>query len=156
MNEPRSGLMNDAIRDVKWSLGTLRSHPGFALVVVLTLALGVGADTAVFSVVNAVFLQPLPYHDPDRLVRVWSAFPQDGTTRGTTSPLDLDDWTEQNSVFEVMGGFPALTLSGFVSTEGETPEEIATSFVTEGFFETMGVSALSSRERWICEGESYF
>ena len=94
---------------------------------------------------NAVLLQPLPYHEPDRLVRVWSARPEDGVTHGTTSPLDLQDWFEQNASFEDIGGYPALHMRGFVLTGQDRPEEIATSYVAEGFFETLAAAALHGR-----------
>ena len=119
--------METLIKDVKWSLRMLRRQPGFAAMVIITLALGIGANTALFSVVNAVLLQPLPYHEPDRLVRVWSARPEDGVTHGTTSTLDLQDWFEQNASFEDIGGYPALHMRGFVLTGQDRPEEIATS-----------------------------
>jgi len=133
------------IKDLKWSLRMLRRQPGFAAMVIITLALGIGANTALFSVVNAVLLQPLPYHEPERLVRVWSARPEDGVTHGTTSPLDLKDWFEQNQSFEDIGGYPALHMRGFVLTGQDRPEEIATSYVAEGFFETLATAALHGR-----------
>ena len=113
--------------------------------VIITLALGIGANTALFFVVNAVLLQPLPYHEPDRLVRVWSARPEDGVTHGTTSPLDLQDWFEQNASFEDIGGYPALHMRGFVLPGQDRPEEIATAYVAEGFFETLAAAALHGR-----------
>lgn len=137
--------METLIKDVKWSLRMLRRQPGFAAMVIITLALGIGANTALFSVVNAVLLQPLPYHEPDRLVRVWSARPEDGVTHGTTSTLDLQDWFEQNASFEDIGGYPALHMRGFVLTGQDRPEEIATSYVAEGFFETLAAAALHGR-----------
>ena len=137
--------METLIKDVKWSLRMLRRQPGFAAMVIITLALGIGANTALFSVVNAVLLQPLPYHEPDRLVRVWSARPEDGVTHGTTSTLDLQDWFEQNASFEDIGGYPALHMRGFVLTGQDRPEEIATAYVAEGFFETLAAAALHGR-----------
>ena len=137
--------METLIKDLKWSLRMLRRQPGFAAMVIITLALGIGANTALFSVVNAVLLQPLPYHEPERLVRVWSARPEDGVTHGTTSPLDLQDWFEQNESFEDIGGYPALHMRGFVLTGQDRPEEIATSYVAEGFFETLATVALRGR-----------
>ena len=112
---------------------------------ILTLALGIGANTAIFSVVNAVLLGPLPYADPGRLVRVWSAFPDDQVELGTTSPHDLDDWREQSDTFDAIAGYPNLRLSGFVLTSGDEPEEVETMFVTEDFFEVFGVDALEGR-----------
>ncbi len=133
------------LRELRYSARALAQRPGFSAVVILTLALGIGANTAIFSVVNAVLLRPLPYADPDRLVRVWSAFPQDGRELGTTSPLDLDDWREQATAFDAIAGYPAITMSGFVMTGAESPDEITTMHVTEDFFEVFGVPARSGR-----------
>ncbi len=84
--------MESLIKDIRYGIRTLLSRPGFSAIVVLTLALGIGANTALFSVVNAVLLEPLAFGEPDRLVRVWSAYPERDIDLGTTSPLDLDDW----------------------------------------------------------------
>jgi putative ABC transport system permease protein len=133
--------MESLIKDIRYGFRTLVSRPGFSAVVILTLALGIGANTALFSVVDAVLLEPLPYSEPDRLVRLWSAYPERDIEQGTTSPLDLDDWRAQSTAFDSMAGFPNIRLRGFVLTGGESPEEIETVFVTEGFFETLGVVA---------------
>ncbi|MFQ5744725.1 MAG: ABC transporter permease [Acidobacteriota bacterium] len=137
--------MDTVRQDLRYALRMISRSPGFTAAAVLTLALGIGANTAIFSVVNAVLLRPLPYVDPGRLVRLWSAYPEDGAERSSTSPLDLDDWRQQNGVFEQMAGFPSVRLSGFVLTGSESPAEISTVFVTEGFFESLGVAALLGR-----------
>jgi predicted permease len=131
--------MESLIKDIRYGVRTLLSRPGFSTIVILTLALGIGANTALFSVVNAVLLEPLAFSEPDRLVRVWSAFPERDLELGTTSPLDLDDWRAQSAAFENMAGFPNIRLRGFVLAGGDSPEEIETVFVTEGFFETLSV-----------------
>lgn len=133
------------LRELRYSARALAQRPGFSAVVILTLALGIGANMAIFSVVSAVLLRPLPYADPDRLVRVWSAFPEDDRELGTTSPLDLDDWREQATAFDAIAGYPRITMSGFVMTGGESPDEITTTHVTEDFFEVFGVPARSGR-----------
>ena len=131
--------MESLVKDIRYGMRTLLSRPGFSAIVILTLALGIGANTALFSVVNAVLLEPLPFSEPDRLVRLWSAYPERDIELGTTSPLDLDDWRSQSVAFENMAGFPNIRLRGFVLTGGDSPEEIETVFVTEGFFETLAV-----------------
>jgi len=131
--------MESLIKDIRYGIRTLLSRPGFSVIVILTLALGIGANTALFSVVNAVLLEPLAFSEPDRLVRVWSAYPERDIELGTTSPLDLDDWRAQSAAFENMAGFPNIRLRGFVLTGGDSPEEIETVYVTEGFFETLAV-----------------
>ncbi len=137
--------MDTLLREIRYSVRALAARPGFSAVVVLTLALGIGANTAIFSVVNAVLLAPLPYAEPQRLVRVWSSFPTDDIEHGTTSPLDLDDWRTQAESFEAIAGYPSLTLSGFVITGGETPDEVRTMYVTEDFFDVFGVEAAIGR-----------
>lgn len=137
--------MDTVIREIRYSMRALAARPGFTAVVVLTLALGIGANTAIFSVVNAVLLAPLPYAEPERLVRVWSAFPQDDIDHGTTSPLDLDDWRAQAESFAAIAGYPSVTLTGFVMTGGETPDEVRTMYVTEDFFDVFGVEAAVGR-----------
>ncbi len=137
--------MDTLIREIRYSVRALAARPGFSAVVVLTLALGIGANTAIFSVVNAVLLAPLPYAEPERLVRVWSSFPTDDIEHGTTSPLDLDDWRTQAESFEAIAGYPSLTLSGFVITGGEMPDEVRTMYVTEDFFDVFSVEAAIGR-----------
>lgn len=133
------------IRDVRQALRSLGRAPGGTLLSVVTLSLGIGAVTAVFSVVDAVLLRPLPYEDADRLVRLWSAWPERGVDRGTVSPADLRDWREQSRLVEEMGGFSAFPAGGLVFTGGAAPVELETSYVTPGFFETLGVPALDGR-----------
>ena len=79
-------------------------RPGFSAVVVLTLALGIGANAAVFSVINAVLLRPLPYRDADRVVMVWQNNSKAGLARNGVSPANFIDWSEQSSSFEAIAG----------------------------------------------------
>jgi len=138
-------LANDLLQDAVYALRIVGNNPGFAVAVILTLALGIGANTAIFSVVNAVLVRPLPYPDPDRLVQVWGAYPEGDNQQGHTSPLDLEDWREQNRVFDDIAGFPRLRLDGFVLTGGDIPREIDAVYVTEGFFAALGVTAHRGR-----------
>ena len=127
--------IDDAIRDVRLGVRTLRRSPGFATVAVLTLALGIGATTAVFTAVNGVLLRPLPYVEPGRLVRIL------GTTarsdRGTVAYLDVLDYREQaRSVLEEVAAYDewSATLTG-----GDTPERLEGASVTSPFFRVLGV-----------------
>src|ERR1017187_7236525 len=92
--------MNSLIQDVRYAWLMMRKSPGFTLIVILTLALGVGANTAIFSIVNAVFLRSLPYRDPDRLVRIFFNEPGVGLRDVKFSKPELDDLETRAGVFE--------------------------------------------------------
>jgi hypothetical protein len=94
--------LDNSIRDAAYALRNLRKTPGFAAIAVLTLALGIGANTAIFSLVSAVLLRPLPFHEPDRLVMVWEDASYVGFPRNTPAPANFVDWKTQSSVFERM------------------------------------------------------
>jgi putative ABC transport system permease protein len=100
-------------QDLKFGLRQLLSRPGFALIAVLSLALGIGANTAIFSLVDAVLLRPLPFHDPDRLVMVWEDATRIGFPRNTPAPANYADWKAQNQVFEDMAAirWPSYNLA---------------------------------------------
>jgi putative ABC transport system permease protein len=121
-------------QDLSYGARMLLKRPGFTLVAVLTLALGIGANTAIFSVVNAVLLRSLPYERPEQLVRVGSANLQKGTRLGTFSPQDFYDWRERNTVFESMAAYdgwsPALTGTS-------EPERLAAARVSASFFDVL-------------------
>jgi putative ABC transport system permease protein len=99
------GLVDDLMQDVRYATRVLRHNPAFSAAVVLTLALGIGANTAIFSVVNAVVLRPLPYADSDRLYSLWTVPAQSPTDRNPASFPDLADWRMQNTVFTEIGGY---------------------------------------------------
>ena len=137
--------MNGIFQDLRYALRQTRKAPGFAAVAVVTLALGMGANTAIFSVVNGVLLRPLALNDPDRLVRIWHTPPQTsfpGITTFTVSPANFLDWQNQNHAFERMAiyGFRALTLTG-----GDQAEQVNASPVSENFFDTVGVKPMLGR-----------
>jgi putative ABC transport system permease protein len=96
----RVNWIPDLIQDLHFALRMLRKSPGFTTVAVLTLALGIGANTAVFSVVNTVLLRPLPYPDSDRLVQIWSTNPNTNRWGMWTAYPRFEDWRRQNTVFE--------------------------------------------------------
>ncbi|HZS04924.1 MAG TPA: ABC transporter permease [Blastocatellia bacterium] len=130
-------------QDVRYGLRVLIKNPGFTLVTVLALALGIGANTAIFTVVNAVLLRPLPYQQPERLVWAWGNFAQ--SSRAAVSPPDFIDYRDQNRSFShfaafTVGGESAANLTG----AGE-PERIPSALVTTGFFQTFGVNPLLGR-----------
>src|SRR4029453_9438058 len=95
--------MRTILKDIRYGIRSLARHPGFAAIALITLALGIGANTAIFSVVNAVLLRPLPYNDPDHLVWLWDTQPQLATA--PTSLPDFIDWRDQNESFEFLAAF---------------------------------------------------
>src|SRR5690242_21960305 len=86
--------------DLRYGMRMLRNHPGFALAVMITLGLGIGANATIFSVVNAVLLEPLPYGQPDRLVRLWESNPKSGVAEVAVSVPNFQDWQQEQAVFE--------------------------------------------------------
>jgi len=126
--------------DLIYGVRILLKHPGVTAVAVLTLALGIGANTAIFSVVNAVLLNPLPYKQPDRLVSLWSNVPTYGRWR--VSPGTFFDWKKQNTVFEDMTTFGANTLT--LTGDGE-PEQLTGARVSSGYFSVVGVDPILGR-----------
>ena len=136
-----SQWLEDLRDDVAVALRQLKSSPAFALVAVLTLALGIGANSAMFAVADATLLRPLPYPNADRLVTV-SELRRDGT-RGTANPLDFVDWMERNRTFEAM----AAALTGQTSIIGAdgTAVPVNSQAVTTRFFDVLGVKPIAGR-----------
>src|SRR5450432_4460045 len=97
---------------MRYAFRTLRRSPGFTIIALLTLALGIGANTAIFSFVNGVLLKPLPYQDPHSIVMVWEKPP--GGDRNGISTLNFLDWKSQNTVFDAMAAQrgSSMTMSG--------------------------------------------
>ena len=93
------GWLDEVASDFRHALRMLLRNPGFTVVAVLTLALGIGANTAIFSVINSVLLHPLPYHDPDNLAMVWESNSQHPKPHNTVSPPNFLDWQSRNTVF---------------------------------------------------------
>ena len=129
-------------QDLKFGARMLAKNPGFTAVAVLTLALGIGANTAIFSVVNAVLLRPLPYPEPDRLIRVWESNPQRGWLDFSASAPNFEDWRKSNQVFSQLA---AQEFTTFNLTGVGDPERIATLSVTTNFFPTLGASPALGR-----------
>ena len=133
-------MKNTLIQDLRYGVRMLLKHPGVTAIAVLTLALGIGANTAIFSVVNAVLLNPLPYREPDRLVSLWENVPTHGRWRA--SPANFFDWKKQNTVFEDVAAFSqtSMTLTG----DGD-PEQLVGTRVSAGYFSVVGVEPLLGR-----------
>src|SRR6266568_2099776 len=131
--------MNGLFQDIRCSVRQFRKSLGFTAVAIITLALGIGANTAIFSVVNGVLLRPLAFRDPDRLVRVWhvpppKSFP--GMTTFSVSAANYLDWERQNQVFE---GMAIYSFHGFTFTGTDKPEQVDACAASSGFFSTLGV-----------------
>jgi predicted permease len=139
-------MIDDLLQDLRYGARALRSAPGFTVAALLTLALGIGANTAIFSVVRAVLLEDLPFRDPQRIIRVYHADPQNDILQGAVSEPDFLDWRRAAQTAETMAGFwYADGLSGLDLTGGGNPERLAATLVTDGFFETLGRSPLLGR-----------
>ena len=137
--------MFNLISDFKHGLRMLLKNPAYTAVAIMVLALGIGANTAIFSVVNAVLLRPLPFRDPARLVQVWhvpppKSFP--GMTEFAVSAANFIDWQKQNHVFDKMA---ILTGSALTLTSNDQPEELQGAAVSSDFFSTMQARPLLGR-----------
>src|SRR5215470_12605111 len=130
------------LEDVRYSLRVLRKSPVFTLAVIASLVLGIGANCAVFTVINAVMLRPLPYPQSDRLVRIFTANPSQGTQETGASYPDFKDWQQENHSFERIA---AYAVGGtFLTGDGEA-ERVGASGITGEFFSTMGTAPLLGR-----------
>ena len=96
-------------QDLTYALRLLVKQPGVTFIAILTLALGIGANTAIFSAVNAILLRPLPYADPDRLVMVWEKRLAEGVLDNVVSPADFLDWSKMNGAFDGIAAMTAMT-----------------------------------------------
>jgi hypothetical protein len=139
--------MDTLTKDLRYALRALRRQPGFALVTVLTLALGIGANTAVFSVVNSVVLRPLDYPEPDRLAFVTSQFPTLGFEQFWVSPPEFLEYRDHNGAFESVGAYSM----GAVSLGTNPPSRPARAVVTAELMPTLGVRPQAGR--WFDAGD---
>jgi putative ABC transport system permease protein len=126
---------------MRYAIRTLRRSPGFTVIALLTLALGIGANTAIFSFVNGVLLRPLPYRDPHGIVMVWEKPP--GGNRNGISTLNFLDWKNQNTVF---ANIAAINYGGNVTLTGTgRPEEFPGVRVSASYFDVFGVEPVLGR-----------
>src|SRR5262245_45520195 len=114
--------MGTIVQDLRYALRSLLKNPSFAILAVLTLAVGIGANSSLYSVVNAVLLRQLPYGEPDRLVQVNVINSKSGRLSGATSPLNFLDWRARNRSFEFLGGYQRSVPFNIIA--GETPERV--------------------------------
>ncbi len=133
--------MNSFLQDLRYAVRMLGKNRGFAIIAILTLALGIGANTALFSVVNGVLLNPLPYPDPDRVVTVASTF--GGSGEGSIAYPDYLDWVRENHSFSSLAAYKSFI--SFTMIGRGTPERLSAVEVTSNFFPTLGVNPILGR-----------
>lgn len=127
--------MNELLRDLRYAWRTLWNSPGFTIIAIATLAIGIGANTAIFSFVDGVLLKPLPYAEPDRILRVLEKPPGGG--RNGISTLNYLDWQRENTVFEYM----AAQTGGSVTLTGiDEPVQLRGALVSPHYFDIFGIS----------------
>jgi putative ABC transport system permease protein len=137
--------MSALLQDLRFALRLLMKNPGFALMAAIIMALGIGANTAIFSIVNKVLLEPLPFRDADRVVQIWHTPPQSsfpGMTTFAISPANFLDWQKENHVFDKMALYSGAR---FDITGAGKPEAIGASRVSSDFFSALGVEPLHGR-----------
>jgi len=145
-SQHRRDVLGDLRQDVTYALRLLRRTPGFALTAILTLALGIGANTAIFSVVNRVLLRPLPFPQPEALYKVWSSNPSDGLPKAGVSPVDLDDWRTQRQALQDLGGYWYASGGSGIDLFGRgDPQRLSAVFTTAGFYGTLGLTPALGR-----------
>jgi putative ABC transport system permease protein len=143
VRDVRAGAWLDVLRrDVRFGVRTLIRRPGFAIVAVLTLGFGMGATTAVFSLIDGVLLKPLPFREPERLVTVWETRPRFNLARIEAAPLNYVDWTREVRAFDSLAAY----VNGFVNLTGAgTPERLAIAQVTPNLLPMLGVEPVVGR-----------
>ena len=141
----RMTIADELTQDLRYAVRTLRSSIGFTMIALATLALGIGANTAIFSVVRAVLLEPLPFAVPDRVVRFWHSNPGSQIVEGMFSEPDLIDVKNGNKLAESIGGFFHDAGTGIDITGNGSPERLSAVLVTPGFFETLRPNPLVGR-----------
>jgi predicted permease len=133
-------LLKSLPQDLRYGSRVLVKSPGFSLIAILTLALGIGANTAIFSVVNGVLLNPLPFHDPHQLVSMFQEMPN--FKNGSISYLNFTDWRRMNTTFAAMAAYRS---TGFNLSGNGEPERLHGEMISAGFFEILGVNPVMGR-----------
>jgi len=137
-------LFDTVRQDLRYATRSLLRRPAFALTTVALLALGIGANTAVFSAVHGVLLKPLPFPDPDRLVSLYQAYPAREVERAPVSQLDAEDWAEASTTLTDLAVYSTLA-DGLTLTGTGQPEKLPTAYVSATFFPTLGMEARRGR-----------
>src|SRR5437899_21350 len=140
--------METIFKDIRYGLRSLLKRPAFTLIAVITLALGIGANSAIFSVVNAIVLRPLPYRDSERLVVIWGNLHKTGLDEIEVSAPEFNDFTDQCQAFDQIS---AYTAQGINLTGWAEPERLISASVSANLFVTLGQHA--ERGRTFLAGE---
>lgn len=135
--------METLLRDLRYGMRSMFKRPGFTAVALIALALGIGANTAIFSLVNAVLVRPLPFNEPDRLVWMWGNI-RNGGSRASVSPLDFLDYRNQNTTFQNFAAQISVPLPVNLTGNGE-PERLTGASVTGDYFQALGVQPALGR-----------
>src|SRR5262249_54183077 len=130
-------------QDLRYGARTLLKKPVFTLIAVITLALGIGANTAIFTVINGVLLRPLPYDDPDRLVMLWESNPRRNIEQQRVAPPNLAEWREQSHSFENIAYWTGNGEFNLVTADGS--EKARCAYVTSSLFPTLRVKPYLGR-----------
>jgi len=136
------GMMQSLFSDFRYAVRNLLKRPGFTAIAVITLALGIGANSAIFSTVNSLLINPLPFPQQDRVVTIWDTNPSRGVTHNEVSMADYLDWRAQSRSFE------QLALERWWSTNltgGDTPERVQGFLVTANFLDVLSVKPIKGR-----------
>jgi predicted permease len=142
--EARSGYFLETLwQDIRYGARMLRKNPAFTIVAVLTLALGIGANTAIFSVIESVLLRPLPYDHPEGLTEIWNTY-LPAVPLGGLSPGDFQDWQRQATTVSEMGGYAWVQQGANLTGDGE-PQRVELSFATSNLFPMLGVKPAAGR-----------
>ena len=128
------------MQNLRYAIRVLFKQPGFTAIALVTLALGIGANAAIFSVLDAVLLKPLPYPDPDRLLMVWEKPP--GFPRNSVAAANFLDWKSHNHVFEQIAARSAASFN--LSGEAQ-PEKVSALRVSANYFDLLGVQPFAGR-----------
>ena len=133
-------MFGNLVQDVRYAVRVLAKSPGFSLIAIITLALGIGANTAIFSVVNGVLISPLPFHDPEQLVSLFQKVPN--FENASISYPNFLDWRRMNTTFSDMAAYRS---AGFTLTGAGDPERLHGEMISAGFFDILGVKPLLGR-----------